>query len=109
MWLLDILEAIEKIEKYAHTGEMAFFKEELIQVWIIYYLQIIGEAANHLSAELTMKHDKIPWAKIVAMRNVMVHHYFGIDLKEVWDTVCVDLPDLKTKLQELLKGLPSDR
>jgi uncharacterized protein with HEPN domain len=108
MWLLDILEAIDKIEKYASAGETAFFKEELIQVWIIHYLQIIGEAANHLSAEIRMRHIEIPWAKIVAMRNVMVHHYFGIDLKEVWNTVCIDLPDLKAKMTELLAEFPLD-
>ena len=108
MWLLDILEAIEKIEKYASEGESTFFKKELVQVWIIYYIQVIGEAANHLSIAIRNKHNEIPWAKIIAMRNVMIHHYFGIDLKEVWNTVCIDLPALKAKLQELLTEFPSD-
>jgi uncharacterized protein with HEPN domain len=102
------LEVIEKIEKYASAEESTFFNEELIQVWIIHYIQVIGEAANHLSIEIRERHNEIPWARIVAMRNVMVHHYFGIDLKEVWNTVCIDLPDLKAKMQELLAEFPLD-
>ena len=89
-------------------GESTFFKEELVQVWIIYYIQVIDEAVNHLSIAIRKRYDEIPWAKIIAMRNVMIHHYLGIDLKEVWNTVCIDLPALKAKLQELLAEFPSD-
>jgi uncharacterized protein with HEPN domain len=48
-WLLDILEALLNIEKYAAKGEKAFYEEELIQIWIIHHIQIAGEAANQLS------------------------------------------------------------
>ena len=42
---------------------------------------MIGEASNHLSDELTEKNPDIPWADIVGLRNILVHQYFGIDLK----------------------------
>jgi len=51
--LLDILEAIEKIERYASKGKDALFEDELIQTWIVYHFQIIGEAANHLSDSIS--------------------------------------------------------
>ncbi len=57
-WLLDILDALEKIEKYVAKGERAFYEEELIQVWIIYYIQVVGEAANQLSAAFKNSHTK---------------------------------------------------
>ena len=101
-WLLEILEALEKIEKYAAKGERAFRDEELIQVWTIYYIQVIGEAANQLSSSFKREHDNVPWRSVTAMRNVLVHQYFGIDLNEVWDTVGADLPALKAKVIEIL-------
>jgi len=101
-WLLDILEALLKIEKYAAKGEQEFYKEELIQVWIIHYIQIAGEAANQLSDSLKKNHTEIPWKGISGMRNLLGHQYFGLDLDEIWDTVSTDLPVLKEKIQELL-------
>ena len=50
--LLDILEAIDDIERYAVRGREAFLQEELVQVWMVYHLQIIGEAAARLPPEL---------------------------------------------------------
>lgn len=101
-WLMDILEALLNIEKYAAKGEKAFHEEELIQIWIIHYIQIAGEAANQLSDSIMKDHQEIPWKGIIGMRNVLVHQYFGLDLDEIWDTVSADLPVLKVKIQELL-------
>lgn len=101
-WLLDILEALLNIEKYSARGERAFCDEELIQVWIVYYIQVAGEAANQLSDSFKRNHSDIPWKGIIGMRNVLVHQYFGLDLGEIWDTVTYDLPLLKVKIQDLL-------
>ncbi len=107
MWLLDILDALRKIEKYSSLGYDAFAEEELLQVWIIHYLEIIGEASNHLSKSLRDRHADIPWADIVGLRNILVHQYFGIDLKRVWETVEIDLPILKKRIEEILAELES--
>lgn len=101
-WLLDILDALLNIEKYAAKGEKEFYEEELVQVWIIYYIQIAGEAANQLSDIMKTRHPEIPWKGIIGMRNVLVHQYFGLDLDEIWDTVSTDLPLLKAEIQKLL-------
>lgn len=105
--LLDILEAIEKIERYTSKGRDAFFEAELIQTWVVYHFQIIGEAANHLSDSLQKEHPDILWPDIVAMRNVLVHQYFGIDLEQVWDTTTIDLPVLKSDVENIIKDLDS--
>ena len=102
-WLSDILEALLNIEKYAAKGEKAFHEEELIQIWIIHYIQIAGEAANQLSDSVVKSHKEIPWKGIIGMCNVFVHQYFGLDLDEICDTVTTDLPVLKVKIQELLE------
>lgn len=92
--LSDILEAIERIEKYATKGKYEFEREELIQNWMIYHLQVIGEAASRLSDEFRKQHPAIPWSKIIGMRNILVHHYFEIDTAIVWAAVEHDLPAL---------------
>lgn len=101
--LQDILEAIERIEKYAQKGKGQFEQDELVETWIVHHIQIIGEAARGLSEDFRKKYPKIPWPEIIAMRNILVHHYFGIETEEVWTTVERDLPELKEKIEALLK------
>jgi len=103
--LKDILDAIAKIERYAVQGREAFEQEELIQTWVLYHIQLIGEAAARLGRAFHQSHPEIPWAQIVAMRNVLVHEYFGVDLEEVWRTVERDLPLLKHQIEALVKRL----
>lgn len=93
--LQDILDAIAAIEKYTNRGRQVFDNEELIQVWIIYHLQIIGEAANDLSKVLKNQYSVIPWQQIIGLRNLLVHEYFRIDKQLVWDIATKDLPLLK--------------
>jgi uncharacterized protein with HEPN domain len=100
--LEDILEAIERIEKYASGGRATFDRDELVQTWVLHHLQIIGEAVRGLSDEIRSAHSDIPWAQIAAMRNILVHDYFGIDLDEVWAAVVRDLPQLKAKIAAAL-------
>ncbi|MGH8628923.1 MAG: HepT-like ribonuclease domain-containing protein [Gammaproteobacteria bacterium] len=101
--LLDIQEAIERIEKYARQGQEAFEQEELIQTWIVHHLQIIGEAARALSSDLKDQHPEMPWSKMIGMRNILVHDYFGIDVDVVWAVVERDLPDLKLQIETILR------
>lgn len=104
--LEDILEAIGRIEKYTAWGREAFERDELVQTWIVHHIQLIGEAARKTSDTLRQQHPEVPWPQIVAMRNVLVHHYFSIDPEEVWAAVERDLPDLKQKVEAILQGLP---
>jgi uncharacterized protein with HEPN domain len=104
--LLDILEAIERIEKYARRGKAAFLKDELIQNWMVNHITMIGEACRALTDAFQAGHASVPWADIIAMRNLLVHHYFGIDKEAVWSVVERDIPEFKTNIQAILKDLP---
>lgn len=104
--LLDILEAIERIERYAARGREAFEREELLQTWAVYHLQIIGEAARKISDAMRTAHPEVPWPQIIALRNVLVHQCFGVDKEEVWKRIERDLPPLKQKLEALLGDKP---
>ncbi len=103
--LRDILEAIERINRYAVQGRQNFEENELIQVWMIQHLQIIGEACRSLSSDARNRNPELPWSRIIGMRNILTHNYFEIDLDVVWSTVDNDLPDLKRKVEAILQGL----
>lgn len=103
--LVDILEAIEHIERYATKGRAAFEQDELIQTWIVHHLAIIGEAAAKAGRDFHEAYPEIPWAQIVAMRNILIHDYFAVDLEAVWATVARNIPELKTQVGRLLIAL----
>ena len=103
--LEDILEAIGHIGRYAARGREAFEADELIQSWFVRHLQIIGEAARALPEEIRAKMPDIPWSKVIGMRHILVHDYFGIDTEVVWDAVQRDLPSLREKITSLLQHL----
>jgi uncharacterized protein with HEPN domain len=103
--LLDIMEAIERIEKYSQEGKGAFEADELIQTWVVHHIEIIGEACRSLPADFQARYANVPWTDIIAMRNILVHHYFGIDTDAVWNVVEKDIPEPKMNIQAILKSL----
>jgi uncharacterized protein with HEPN domain len=103
--LLDVLEAIERIEKYATRGKAIFLDDELIQNWMVNHIGMIGEACRALPDEFQAHYSGVPWADIIAMRNILIHHYFGIDTEAVWTVIERDIPELKINIQAILKDL----
>lgn len=96
------LEAIAHIQRYTVRGRQAFEGDELIQSWVVRHLQIIGEAARALPEAVRAQAPPVPWAKIIGMRHLLVHDYFGIDTAVVWEVVERDLPELKRQIEQLL-------
>jgi uncharacterized protein with HEPN domain len=103
--LNDIVEAIGKIREKIPLTKEEFTGSDLIQIWTLYYIQIIGEAANGLSPEFRRSYSSVPWQDIIAMRHLLVHQYFGIDPGEVWSTVKNDLPRLEMDIKKILESL----
>ncbi|MBI3581531.1 MAG: DUF86 domain-containing protein [Nitrospinae bacterium] len=66
-------------------------------------IEIIGEAAARVSPEGQDEFPKVPWKKIVNMRNRLIHAYHEINLDTVWNTVTDDLPPLVSGLEEMLR------
>ena len=103
--LRDILDAIAAIERHRGRDKAAFERDELLQVWFLRHLQIIGEAARALPEDVRALAPEVPWSKIVGMRNILVHGYFDIDTDIVWDAATRDVPDIKPGVERLLKTL----
>jgi uncharacterized protein with HEPN domain len=75
--LLDILEAIDRIDTHKGEGRSEFETDELLQIWFVHHLQIIGEAASRLSDEIRTQHPEVPWGQMIGMRHILVHGYFA--------------------------------
>lgn len=103
--LLDILEAVDRIEAQAARGHAAFTDDELIQTAVIRWIEIIGEAARGVTGELRDAHPELPWRQMVAMRNVLVHGYFDVDVDLVWSVVENDLPKIATQIRAIVDSL----
>lgn len=100
--LTDIVTAIDRILDKTDAGRAAFDAEEMIQIWVLYYLQIVGEAARSLSETFRRLHPDPVWSKATGMRNILVHHYFEIDASQIWSVVEHDLRPLRELAGEIL-------
>ena len=104
--LQHILDAIDEIHNYLISADISVFLENsMMRFACIKQMEIIGEASNHLSTELKFKFSDIEWAQIVGMRNVFAHEYFGIDSSLVWEIIKNDVPELKEKIEHILKSI----
>ncbi len=76
---------------------------------MVHHIQVLCEDAAALGRDFHDAHPAVPWAEMVAMRNVLVHDYGGVDPDEVWKTVERDLPPLKQQLLQLSGELHASR
>ncbi|HZL36033.1 MAG TPA: HepT-like ribonuclease domain-containing protein [Tepidisphaeraceae bacterium] len=104
--LLDIHNAIEIVGRYTPADRTTLDTDLPIQSLLIRYLQIIGEASWRLSDAFKLAHPQLPWARIAAMRHVLVHDYFRVDLNQVWNVATVHVPVLKPQIDAILALLP---
>lgn len=104
--LQHIYEAILEIEMYLQNRTFTdFISNSMFRFACIKQLEIIGEASNHISQETQQEFSEIQWAQIIGMRNLFIHEYFGIDLNIAWEIIEFDIPDLKTKILEIIKQM----
>ena len=102
-YLLDILLAAQRATRHLEGIQSKTFQEsELLQDAVVRALEIVGEAAGHISEEFREAHPEIAWHKMVGMRNRLIHEYFRVNYGAVWDTIKKDLPDLIEILEKLV-------
>jgi uncharacterized protein with HEPN domain len=100
--LLHILQANKEIESYIKDVDREIFlSHSMMKYACAKQIEIIGEAANYLTAEFKMKFPQVEWGEIAGMRNILVHEYFGIDFNILWQVISEDIPALKKKIESL--------
>ena len=101
--LAHILDAIGKIrEVLTGYSEDQFTQDWQKQLIVERLLEIVGEAAAHLSPEVRDAYPHIPWARMVGLRNVVSHQYFRVDAKSIWQTAVYAVPPLQIEIQNIL-------
>lgn len=102
--IADILQCIHKIESYTSGYTFEDFRRDSKTIdSVLRNLEIIGEAARHIPAAIKTRHPELPWAEMLAMRNIVIHEYHGVDANIIWQTVKEDLPPLVPLLEKLLR------
>jgi uncharacterized protein with HEPN domain len=97
VYLAQILECIEKIERFTVGGEAQFLREAMVQDAVIRNFEVIGEAAKRIGDAYRTAHLGIPWRALGGLRDVLIHQYEGVDLERVWNIVATELPPLKER------------
>ena len=102
----DMLEAAQKIEKYTDgMSHEEFVSDEKTVDAVLRNLEILGEASKLITEDVREHAPEIPWSEMAGMRDKLIHGYATIDLDIVWQTVTEEVPQLRSKLDELLMEL----
>jgi uncharacterized protein with HEPN domain len=104
VYLAHIRDAIQRIEAFTAGGRDQFFADVMVQDAVIRNLEVIGEAVKGLSEALRSANPDVPWKQIAGMRDVLIHHYFGVKLETVWQVVIEHLPPLRERVVKLLSS-----
>ena len=112
-YLRHIADSSQKIESYLDAMEQDdFLKGERTQQAVVFNLIVIGEAASKLlqtHAAFLDRHPNVPWSGMKGMRNRIAHGYFEIDLDIVWETERKAIPELLSRLPDIIAAAEAER
>jgi uncharacterized protein with HEPN domain len=102
-YLRDILEASQKAMQFVEGMSYEIFSnDEKTQYAVVRALTVIGEAAKKIPKSVQNRFPDVPWKLMAGMRDIVVHEYFRVDLKRVFETVRRDLPPLNGAMARML-------
>ncbi|MGI8553649.1 MAG: HepT-like ribonuclease domain-containing protein [Dehalococcoidia bacterium] len=103
LYIEDILEAAERIQGYIHGMNFeAFCADRRTVDAVTHNVEIVGEATRSVPVEVRGRYAQVPWDQMYSMRNVLVHHYYKVNLAILWTTATKDIPPVVPLLEELL-------
>lgn len=107
-FLNDILSCSDKVIVLTKDKSI----EDFVKDWVVVdatirNLEIIGEAIKNLPAEVKKKNPQIEWKKFAGLRDILIHEYFGINYKILWDIVSNKIPELKEDIRKIIKEEPN--
>jgi uncharacterized protein with HEPN domain len=98
----DIIDSMNKAMKFIEgMSYEQFTRDDKTVFAVVRALEIIGEAVKKIPEEIRVKYPEIPWKGMAGMRNKVIHEYFGVNLKYVWEIVGKRIPELKPMFEKL--------
>lgn len=101
VYIVHMLECIERVKTYTADGEFVFRQSQLVQDAVIRNLQVMAESSQRLSESTKLIALDVPWRSISGFRNIIVHDYLGLDLDVIWSVVSQELPPLEIALSRI--------
>jgi uncharacterized protein with HEPN domain len=106
VYIEDILECLAKIEEYTgRITENEFYEDTQAQDAVLRRLEIIGEAVKKIPQEFRDRYQDIPWKEIAGLRDILIHEYFGVNLKRTWKVVKEDIFELRDQILRIRESL----
>jgi uncharacterized protein with HEPN domain len=103
-YIEDMLTYAEQVLEYTQACDQAsFIADRMRYDATVRKLELIGEAATHVPESERAAHPEVPWRKIVALRNALIHGYLGIDNDVLWSVVRNDVSTLPSALRAVLE------
>jgi uncharacterized protein with HEPN domain len=105
-YLEDIVSAAAKIQLYTQGMDCAAFtKNALVTDAVLRNLEVIGEAAKKVPRPIRTQYPQVEWKKIGALRDILIHEYFGVNFEILWDIISNKVPILRGQIEQILEEL----
>lgn len=106
-YLSDILEAVNRIQDYTIGMDYDVFLDDLkTRDAVIRNLEVIGEATKQVGDDIRQQFPDVPWKEMAGVRDILIHHYFGVNFEIVWSIIRTELSTLRENIEKILAQLP---
>jgi uncharacterized protein with HEPN domain len=106
VFIRHVLDEIDfLIDSSKDLGYEGLIKDETLKRAFVRSLEVIGEATKNISSEFRQKHPDIEWRELTGLRDKLIHRYFGVKWEIVWDVVKSKIPQLKERIEGILKEM----
>ena len=107
LYILDMLQAMDEVNEFVADipNAEALVNDKVKYKAVLMNFIILGEASRNIFEEVRMNHPEVEWRDVMSMRNKLVHEYFGVDNKVVWDAIKKNFPELKEILTKIKDSL----
>jgi uncharacterized protein with HEPN domain len=104
LYLKDLLDSMDQVMAYLEGMTFDEFEKDKMRIdAVLRNIQIIGEAARNISEEIKENYPDIPWRRMIGLRNIVVHAYFGVDLEMIWRISTVNIPQTQPQLEKVVE------